>query len=75
MLTDEYIYETYFNMSENEAKKMKEDMEAQRSDRAKAEAELQQEIAPPDPMGGMVPEGKPIPEEATDGNVPPDQGI
>ena len=70
LFPDDYIYEHYFQMNENEIKEVKDTMQAVQDEAAAAEAEQAAAMAPPDPgaeLGGAEMGG----EEA--GGVPPEE--
>ena len=70
LFPDDYIYEHYFQMNENEIKEIKDTMQAVQDEAAAAEAEQAAAMAPPDPgaeLGGAEMGGG----EA--GGVPPEE--
>jgi len=70
LFPDDYIYEHYFQMNENEIKEVKDVMQAVKDEAMQAEMEQQQAMAPPDPgaeLGGAEMGGG----EA--GGVPPEE--
>ena len=68
LFSDEYIYHTYFNLSDKEIADIKEQLKKEQEELAKQQAEM----APPPMAGGMAPPGMAPPGMAE--NLPPGEG-